>query len=304
MTDQHPQQLSQSARVTARGRSILSLLLFFAAAVCFALPFLTADEFDGVDPSLPSNLIVGDLPEGLAPANEGAFEGGPTGTPEDAAINFLEPEGGGGGINVPTDSPPSPLFGVLPFTQQLHRFEEFGPAPVPDTFVAGDTFPSPINAQNGPSPEQLEAFLAQPVFPEPTRLANCVDSNPWQPEIEAFLGRELETPPAEGRPPGEGWAHQRFDEFPPQVLFQTAQAGARDNLGLRDSLQRHGYAAGEFAPGGLYHNTVGTPGFEGTTAGIDVRFHPGLPKQEPNALWCFDGTFPLKLLNVLTVKLF
>ncbi|MDH3641444.1 MAG: multicopper oxidase domain-containing protein, partial [Gammaproteobacteria bacterium] len=122
--------------------------------------------------------------------------------------------------------------------------------------------------------------------------------NPWQPEIEAFLGRQLVTPPAEGRPPGLGWSHQRWHEFKPRSYFQTATAPARANGGFRDARQNHRYRSGEFGPRGLYHNTTGEPGFEGTTTGIEVRFHPLMPEQRDNALWTFDGTFPPKLLNV------
>ena len=74
--------------------------------------------------------------------------------------------------------------------------------------------------------------------------------------------------------------------------------GARDNGGFRDLLQDHRYSAGEFAPGGLYHNTVGAPGFDGTTQGVPVRFHPLMPVQQQDALWTFDGTLPPKLLQV------
>ena len=93
-----------------------------------------------------------------------------------------------------------------------------------------------------------------------------------------------------------GWSHQRWDEFTPKEYYQTATTGARTNGGLRDEKQLHGYEGGEFGPGGLYHNTVGAPGFEGTTRGVAVRFHPSMPIQDPKALWTFDGTFPPKLL--------
>jgi FtsP/CotA-like multicopper oxidase with cupredoxin domain len=68
------------------------------------------------------------------------------------------------------------------------------------------------------------------------------------------------------------------------------------NRGLRDERQRHGYAAGEWGAGGLYHNTIGVSGFEATTQGLEPRFHPAMPAQEHKALWTFDGTLPPKLL--------
>jgi manganese oxidase len=205
--------------------------------------------------------------------------------------------GGGGGFDVPTGAGPSPLFGAQPFTQQMLRFEEFGTEVLPDTSKPGIPFPRPVSDFEGPAGPALDSFLEQIIYPIPTRLSNDVDENPWKLDIEAFLGRLLDTPPAEGRPPGEGWAHQRWDDFNPEVYVVTAQAGARVNNGLRDTKQEHSYSQGEFAPGGLYYNTAGVTGFNGTTAGLEVRLHPNMPIQDPEALWTFDGTLPPKLLK-------
>ncbi|GFO59579.1 hypothetical protein GMST_19040 [Geomonas silvestris] len=210
-----------------------------------------------------------------------------------------------GTSNIPTDGTPSPLFGAVPFTQKMLLFEEFGPEPMPAAAASGNTpLPQPANPKSGPNVAQLEAFLAQEgLAPFPTRLANVNESNPWKAAIEAYLGRPLGQPPvgvpgpAEGRPPGEDWAHQRWDDLYPQKYFVTAQAGARVNGGLRDAKQRHGYSQGEFGPGGLYHNTAGFANTEGTTRGIGVRIHPSMPLQSPNSVWTFDGTLPPKLLQ-------
>jgi FtsP/CotA-like multicopper oxidase with cupredoxin domain len=239
---------------------------------------------------------AGDGPDlsGLPPANEGAFEGGSTGTHEDPGEDATLPNQG---ANIPTGGLVSPLFGAQPFTQRMLRFEEFGPVDMPAVYIAqSTTFPAPEDAHSVPDPVALDQFLGSPLFPEPSRLANDIDANPWQSEIEAFLGRGLNTPPAEGRPAGEDYAHQRWSEFEPDEFYVTAQAGARTNLGMRDPMQLHSYSAGEFGPGGLYHNTVGAPGFEGTTAGIEIKFHPNMPIQDPSALWTFDGTLPPKVL--------
>ena len=242
---------------------------------------------------------------GFLEANHGAFEGGPTGTLSDTRINLQVPESvqlGGGGFNVPTGAPPSPDFGVQPYTQKLLRFEEFGPEPLPaeGSYTPGGSFPLPVSAQSGPDSVALDTFLKQDIYPYPSRLANTSDENPWKLDIETFLGRALDHPPAEGRPPQEWWAHQRWDDFYPETYFQAAQAGARTNGGLRDDRQRHGYAVGEFGPGGLYHNTVGgtNPDFNGKTKGIQIRFHPDMPLQQENTIYTFDGTLPPKLLNV------
>jgi len=271
--------------------------------------------------------VTSDEPE-LDPheANEGAFEGGPTGTVSDTRINLVisedEQRSGGGGFNIPTGASPSPLFGVKPWTQKMLRFEEFGTEPLPEegTYLMGGSFPRPFDAQSGPVGVALDAFLGQDIYPYPRKDANTTDLNPWQDDVELFINRSLDTPPAEGRPPGKWWSHQRYNEFYPQKYFQSAQAGARDNGGLRDDRQGHGYGYdangdpldSEFGPGGLYHNTVvgeeshceppltedDPPCFDGTTKGIPIKFHPGMPIQLPNAVWTFDGTLPPKLLTV------
>ena len=257
------------------------------------------------DPSHFTGPKFGDLPEGLPEANEGAFEGGNTGTAADAGeSNQLQvgDQRDDGTFNVPTNGAPSPLFGARPFTQQMLRFEEFGTRKLqfnknrrPGNW---QSLPAPINAQSAPDSDALEDFLAQRIWPVPTRFSNDGDLNPWSSAIESFIGRPLDHSPAEGRPPGLGWSHQRWDEFKPEVYFQTATAGARTNGGFRDKRQMHKYNKGEFGNRGLYHNTVGVPGFEGTTDGIAVRFHPLMPVQDHTALWAYDGTFPPKLLNV------
>ena len=257
---------------------------------------------DVTDPSHFSGPLIEDLPEGLPEANEGSFEGGRTGTSEDAMGANSVPAGiqrSDGVYNIPTNGPPSPLFGAKEFSQQMLRFEEFGPVPVGSGGTGPlKSFPQPPDAYSPPDAAALDAFLSQDrLTPAPTVYANTKDLNPWQSKIEEYLGRPLITPPAEGRPPGQGWSHQRFDEFSPKVWFQSAQAGSRVNSGLRDDHQDHGYAVGEFGPGGLYHNTAGVPGLEGTTKGIAIKFHPNMPEQKHDALWTFDGTLPPKLLQ-------
>jgi FtsP/CotA-like multicopper oxidase with cupredoxin domain len=241
---------------------------------------------------------------------EGSLEGGdPAANGAIAEQDLLS----GGQYDVPTGSAPSPLFGALPFQQRMILFEEFGTDALDEAVVADQPFPGPTAgpapaqdpddpAASSPAGEVLDAFFRQAgISPFPTRFANTIELNPWRAQIEAFLGRPLDTPPAEGRPPGKGWAHQRWDEFPPSVYFQTVQAGARTNGGLRDARQRHRYSVGEFAPGGLY-NTVydsevaGAPVLRGTTNGLSIRIHPNMPIQSHKSVWTFDGTLPPKLL--------
>ncbi|HEX2096471.1 MAG TPA: multicopper oxidase domain-containing protein [Solirubrobacterales bacterium] len=290
---------------------VTSLAIVAAGLVAFAHVMDSFGPPPPGDPSEHTGPIIGEEQaieglENLEHANHGAFEGGATGTSDDAGANN---ERGQNEVNsdreydVPTGGALSPLFGAGEFEQQLLRFEEFGSRELAGAPSLGMAFPSPLSATSGPDDEDLEAFLDQVgISPVPTELANDLDSNPWEPEIETFLGRQLDDPPAEGRPPGKGWAHQRWNEFHPQVFFNTVQACARENGGSRDDLQLHSYSAGEFAPGGLYHRVYDPDDdhnngneIEGTTDGIGVRFHPDLPIQDPDSLWTFDGTFPPKL---------
>ena len=259
----------------------------------------------GNDPSHFTGPQIGDLPEGLPEANEGTFEGGITESITDtheANVLQAKDQRDDGTFNVPTNGSPSPMYGATPFSQQMLRFEEFGAKRLklrkkrrPRRWKS---LPTAIDAQSTPEGKALDKFLSQRIWPTPKKFSNTRHLNPWKSEIEQFIGRELNNPPAEGRPPGLGWSHQRWDEFKPKKYFQTATAGARTNGGLRDRKQTHRYRKGEFGKRGLYHNTAGAAGFEGTTKGIDIKFHPNMPKQDHKALWTFDGTFPPKLLKV------
>jgi hypothetical protein len=274
-------------------------------------------EFTG--PLIGVQEAIDDLAR-LDPANEGAFNGGATGTEDDAFDNnSLGPNevDSSREFDVPTGGPLSPLFGAGEFEQQMLRFEEFGTQSLADAPATTLPFPSPTTgpapfqdpfdvAASGPAPDAVEAFIDQDgISPFPTQFSNTTDLNPWQPEIETFLGRALDTPPAEGRPPGKGWSQQRWNEFFPEVFFTTVFAGARTNGGARDDRQMHGYAVGEFGPGGLYHRVYDPDGdhtngneIVGTTNGVTIQFNPHLPIQSHKALWTFDGTFPPKLLMV------
>ena len=203
-------------------------------------------------------------------------------------------------IDIPSDLPASPLFGAQSFSQQMLRFEEFGVHPLPATgTTTAKNFPIPGTCDGRPDILDMDAFLDAPLWPDPTREANIGLGNPWEAMIEPCVGLPATfTGVIEGRPPDEHFAHQRWLEFPPQVYFQTAMGGARAGTGTRDDEQSHTFSVGEFAPGGLYHNVAGVPATAGTSAGINIAFHPGMPIQAPNSLWTFgDGTLPPKLLR-------
>lgn len=299
-----------------------AVVVFGLGAVALATVLDTFGPPPTGDPSAFTGPVIGeeeaiDDLAGLDPANEGAFEGGATGSKDDAGANNVLGENqvdSDREFDVPTGGPASPLFGAGEFEQQLLLLEEFGSERLANAPSLTTAFPSPTTgsapeqdpssvAASGPSGAALEAFLAQAgISPFPTEYANVTASNPWENPIETFLGRALSTPPAEGRPPGKGWAHQRWNEFYPQVFFNTVQAGARVNGGARDGRQLHTYSEGEFGPGGLYHRVYDPDGnhsnsneIVGTTDGIAPRFHPDMPVQNHKTVWTFDGTFPPKL---------
>jgi len=184
---------------------------------------------------------------------------------------------------------PSPLFGATAFSAPLLMFEEFGLQPMPaGQSSSTSSLPATSDCQSMPDGKELDDFLKEPLHPLPTMEANDLLPNAWEDKVKDCVGTFNQTV-LEGRPSGEFFAHQRWDEFFPKVYFQSAQTGARTNQGLRDQYQLHGYSKGEFGSGGLYH-------LNGTTKGIEARIHPKMPVQNPKALWTFDGTFPPKLL--------
>src|SRR4051812_38823269 len=93
---------------------------------------------------------------------------------------------------VPTGLPRSPLFGVLPFTQPMPRFDVL--------------------------PRRAIGALT----PAPTKEANTT-----QQPVPAILGGG--SGPVEGRPPGPIWAHQKFDTMPPKIAVEMSTEGAKVN---------------------------------------------------------------------------
>ncbi|MEY4751122.1 MAG: hypothetical protein RIQ60_3336, partial [Pseudomonadota bacterium] len=326
---EHAKPAHTVSRQWIRRGTYVAAALTVAGVSATATALVAGDAFRDPLPTDQSHLVLpnattqaNDALLQMLPTNEGSFENnsGP-GSHFDTRVDTSVPPALQTGNAIPTGGKPSPLKftdkatgiskSATSFTAAMLIFEEFGaekfdanvnvnagqdPFPAPTTGPAPEQDPVSV-ARSAPNGVALENFLGQAgLLPLPTHFSNTIDKNPWQPEIKGFLGRNVSSAPAEGRPPGEGWSHQRWNEFYPQAYFKTAQAGARKNNGLRDRKQLHDYKKGEFAPGGLYHNTGGP--VPGSTAGIDIRFHPNLPVQNHNSVWTFDGTMPPKLLMV------
>ncbi len=105
--------------------------------------------------------------------------------------------------------------------------------------------------------------------PAPTAQANLTQQ-PLNTALEGVVAGD--TGPIEGRPGGAIWAHQGFDAFPPRIAIEVTQEGAKTNT--------------------VYNPQVAS----NFNSGIDPRvpiplkFHPGLPTQNLNSVWTFNGT--------------
>jgi len=143
----------------------------------------------------------------------------------------------------PTGAPPSPLFGCQKFTTPMPRFDVMQRNPI------------------------------SCLSPAPVAQVNEEDRIPVDPALGGGTG------PREGRPPGPVWAHQRFNEFFPQVAVEMTQASGCTNY--------------VYNPGCGSHVNSGID----PTHGMPLCFHPDLPVQHQNAVWTFNGTIPPKLVQ-------
>ncbi|HEV8184105.1 MAG TPA: copper oxidase, partial [Candidatus Angelobacter sp.] len=100
---------------------------------------------------------------------------------------------------IPTGAPPSPTFGVQPFSTPMPRF---------DVIARGN---NPLGGDLTPVPQAQANQTQQPLDPA---LVN---------------GQTGLTGPIEGRPPGPIWAHQGFGDHAPQISVEMSQAQAQTN---------------------------------------------------------------------------
>src|SRR5262245_9938546 len=118
---------------------------------------------------------------------------------------------------VPTGTPRSPLFGAKKFVARMPRLNLQQPQPITKAPRNGETDAMFVGKFAGERPA--------------SRLSNHTDfsadtTNP------AFINPITGRGPIEGRPPGEVFAHQRWDEFFPKVgyVFSLSQVAPGQNF--------------------------------------------------------------------------
>jgi len=148
-----------------------------------------------------------------------------------ALKNGLSPFARSAFAAVPTGTPRSNLYGAQKYTYSLPRLALQSPIPLTrDAATRNAVFP----ASYGELPaKRLSYHTDYSANPSDTRYKNTVS------------GRG----PIEGRPPGEIFAHQRWDEFFPKVGYVMSIGPA---------------AAG-------------------------TKFHPNFMPQNPNSVWCYGS---------------
>ncbi|HWE20229.1 MAG TPA: copper oxidase, partial [Hyphomicrobiaceae bacterium] len=169
-----------------------------------------------------------------------------------ACKNGLSPFARSAFADVPTGTPRSPLFGAAKFSQPMPRLQLQTPMPLTRAANGDAVFPAGsghVNAKRLSYHEDFNVYKAQ-------HPGEPVSQNPFRNPI-------TNRGPMEGRPPGEAFAHQRWDEFFPKVGYVMSW--------------------GPCAPG--------------------TRFHPNFVAQNPNSVWTFgpgrftQGTLPPFLIK-------
>jgi manganese oxidase len=147
-----------------------------------------------------------------------------------ALKNGLSPFARSAFAEVPTGFPRSPLFGAQKFTTPLTRLELQAPVPMTRDAATGNAIFGGVFAGERPA----------------KRLSYHTDFTA-NPTNAAFRNPVTGRGPIEGRPPGEVFAHQRWDEFFPKDGYVMS--------------------LGQVAAG--------------------YKFHPNFPDQQPNSVWTY-----------------
>src|SRR5215831_6106230 len=158
--------------------------------------------------------------------------------------NGLSPFARSAFAQAPTGTPASPLFGAQRFTTRLPRLAVQKPVPLIRDVDGNAAFPANLGERPAKRLSYHTDFTANPADPN-------------------FINPITHRGPIEGRPPGEVFAHQRWDEFFPQVGYVLS--------------------IGQVAP--------------------NQRFHPNFPAQNPTSVWTYGtGRFVQGHLPPMLIK--
>jgi FtsP/CotA-like multicopper oxidase with cupredoxin domain len=114
---------------------------------------------------------------------------------------------------VPTGTPPSPLFGAKKFTQLMPRLQLLTPIPL-----------TPVASLDGGG--QFDAAFPSGSPERPSkRLSYHTNFSATNPSAPQFVNPVTGVGPIEGRPPGEVFAQQRWNEFFPKVGYVSSWTG-------------------------------------------------------------------------------
>jgi FtsP/CotA-like multicopper oxidase with cupredoxin domain len=168
----------------------------------------------------------------------------------------------------------APIRGLNPFVPNLLAQTPGGPG-IPTGLPRSPLFGATAFSQPMPRfdvlPRKPMSYLADCA---PTKESNQT-LQPVDPDLGGGWG------PIEGRPPGPMWAHQRWSEFPPQVCVEVSQMGNKGpNTAYNPGISSYGQKLLDINP----------------ASPLELRFHPGMPIQDENSVWTFNGTIPPKLL--------
>jgi hypothetical protein len=169
-----------------------------------------------------------------------------------AVKNGLSPFARSAFAAVPTGTPRSPLFNAQKFTQPLPRLR----LQTPQRLIRS-TSADPASFGDAAFPAGSGETL-------PARRLSYHTDFTANPGDQRFINPITGRGPVEGRPPGEIFAHQRWNEFFPQVGYLMSW--------------------GQIAP--------------------NSRYHPNFPAQNPNSVWTYGpGRFAQGSLPPFLIKL-
>ena len=149
-----------------------------------------------------------------------------------ALKNGLSPFASSAYADIPTGTPRTPLFGAQKFTQPLPRLNLQQPVPL-----------TPVNV-NGELTAAFPAGLGERAAKRSSYHTEFTQSGGAN-----FVNPRTRVGPLEGRPPGEFFAHQGWEDYFPEVAYQLAIGRIED----------------------------------------DTRFHPNMMAQQRSKVWSFGA---------------